>query len=97
MEGYALVFTARARIDLLALRRWLSQPGSGLPARLKIARISRALAELRFAPARWPEGRHGGARERVVDGYLIVYRVDDARERVRVLRIFAPYQDRNRL
>ena len=93
MEGYALLFTARARRDLLALRRWLSQPGSGLPARLKIARISRALAELQFSPGRWPEGRHG-ARERVVDGYLIAYRIDDARKQVRVLRIFGPYQDR---
>jgi hypothetical protein len=50
MEGYSIAFSARARTDLLALRRWRSRPGSGLKARLKIARISRALAELQFSP-----------------------------------------------
>lgn len=97
MEGYSIAFAARARIDLLALRRWLSQPGSGLRARLKIARISRALAELQFSPERWPASRHESARERVVEGYLIVYRVDDDRRQVRILRVFGPYQDREEL
>ena len=97
MPDYAVVFTARARIDLLALRRWLSQPGSGLKARLKIARISRALAELQFSPGRWPVSRHEGAKERVVDGYLIVYRIDGGRGQVRILRVFGPYQDRSDL
>jgi len=51
---YRVIFTARARADLLAARRWLSQPGSGLKARLRSARITRAIVELQLTPFRWP-------------------------------------------
>jgi len=48
MTDYSVTFTARARRDLNAIRKWLLQPGSGLKAQLRIVRISRALAELQF-------------------------------------------------
>ena len=95
MKGYDLVLSARSRSDLIAIRQWLSQPGSGLRARLRMARISRALAELRFDPARWPTGPHPEARQRVVEGHVIIYRLDEQARQVRIIRVFAPYQDRS--
>ena len=97
MGRYELLLTARARSDLLAAREWLSQPGSGLKARLRIARITRALVELQFTPHRWAAGEHEGTRQRHVEGYHIIYQADDAAAQVRVLRIFGPYQDRSSL
>ncbi|WP_295708346.1 type II toxin-antitoxin system RelE/ParE family toxin [uncultured Brevundimonas sp.] len=91
---YAVVFAAHGRADLLAVRRWLNQPGSGLRARLRLAKISRALTELRFAPHRWPIGDHPGVRERAVEGHRIFYRVDEVQRTVNVLRVFGPFQNR---
>jgi plasmid stabilization system protein ParE len=90
-----LALSARAEADLLDARRWLEQPGSGLKARLKMTRINRAILELRFAPDRWPAGQIEGVRERLVEGYVIAYQVDRSRRRVRVMRVFGPYQDRS--
>lgn len=97
MAEYAVFLMARAQADLLAVRRWLSQPGSGLKAQLKITRIVRALNELRFTPGRWPPGPVPDSRQRAIEGYTIVYRVDEALDRVRVVRIFGPRQDRSTL
>lgn len=95
MAEYAVLVMARAQADLIELRRWLSQPGSGLRAQLKITRISRALNELRFTPNRWPAGPAAGSRQRFVEGYALVYRIDDASMQVRVIRVFGPRQDRS--
>ncbi len=95
MTEYVLALSARAEADLLAARRWLEQPGSGLRARLRLARINRAIAELRFAPDRWPVGPIEGVKERLVEGYIIAYQVDRSRLRIRVMRVFGPYQDRS--
>jgi plasmid stabilization system protein ParE len=92
---WSVTFTARARSDLLAVRRWLNQPGSGLRARLRLARINRALVELRLAPRRWPVGDGAGVRERPVEGHRIFYRVDEAARVVTILRVFGPFQDRS--
>lgn len=91
-----VVFSARSRADLLAVRRWLLQPGSGLKASLKLARINRALVELQYAPLRWPEGETPGTRERPVEGHRILYRIDDSHT-LTVLRVFGPFQDRTDL
>jgi hypothetical protein len=91
---YRVIFTARARADLLAARRWLSQPGSGLKARLRSARITRAIVELQFTPFRWPEGQTSGVRERPVEGHRILYQVDDPAHTISLLRVFGPFQDR---
>lgn len=71
-EPYRVDLTDRARSDLLAARRWLTQPGSGLRAQLRLSRINRALIELAFAPLRWTIGPHKGVRKRLVDGYTFV-------------------------
>jgi len=62
---------------------------------LRLARINRALVELRLAPLRWPEGDSGGVRERPVEGHRIVYRIDEAARAVTILRVFGPFQDRS--
>ena len=97
MSELLLVISARARADLLATRRWLGQPGSGLKARLKMARINRAISELRLAPERWPFGPIDGVRERLIEGYVVLYRPDRSAGRVDVLRVFGPFQDRSDL
>ena len=95
MVQYSIVVSARARADLLAARRWLSQPGSGLKARLTMARINRAILELGFAPERWAIGDMGGVRERFVEGYAVHYRFDSSKGRIVVLRVFGRYQNRS--
>lgn len=95
MSGpYQVIFTARARVDLLAVRRWLYQPGSGLKARLRSARITRAIVELQFTPFRWPEGQTSGVRERPVESHRILYRIDDGDRTISIIRVFGPFQDR---
>lgn len=95
MTDYAVYFTARSRRDLNAIRRWLLQPGSGLRARLKMARISRAIAELQFRPDRWPQSSKPGLRQRVVEGHTIIYKMDEQALEVTVMRVFGPFQDRS--
>jgi len=96
MSGpYQVIFTARARVDLLAVRRWLYQPGSGLKARLRSARITRAIVELQFTPFRWPKGDVAGVRERPVEGHRILYRIDDGNRTISIIRVFGPFQDRS--
>ena len=96
MKGpYQVIFTARARVDLLAVRRWLHQPGSGLKARLRSARITRAIVELQFTPFRWPEHDVSGVRERPIEGHRILYRIDDGGRTISIIRVFGPFQDRS--
>lgn len=95
MTDYSVHFTARARRDLNAIRRWLLQPGSGLKAQLKIARISRALAELQFRPDRWPAHATPGMRQRLIEGHVVVYKIDADALTVTVMRVFGPFQDRS--
>lgn len=97
MTDYAVQFTARARRDLIAIRKWLGQPGSGLKAQLRIARISRALAELQFRPDRWPANAAPGMRQRLIEGHVVIYKIDTESLVVTVMRIFGPFQDRTGL
>jgi len=94
---WSVTFTARARSDLLAVRRWLHQPGSGLRARLRLAKINRALVELRLSPHRWPDGDVPTIRERPVEGHRIFYQLDETNRTVTILRVFGPFQDRSEL
>lgn len=97
MADYTIFLSARSRRDLNAIQRWLNQPGSGLKARLKVARITRALSELQFTPGRWPVGEHSGARQRPIEGHTVIYRIDERAKQVRTIRIFGPFQDRSTL
>ena len=94
-ERYELEFTDRARADLLQARRWLSQPGSGLRAQLRLARINRAIIELEFAPLRWALGRHPEVRVRLVEGHSVHYSVDLDKRTILVRRVFGPRQDQS--
>ncbi|MEC4595020.1 MULTISPECIES: type II toxin-antitoxin system RelE/ParE family toxin [Nitrospirillum] len=68
--------TYAANRDLAAARDWLQQPGAGVAAENRLIRISAAIKELKTAPCRWPVGDHAGIRERPVEGYLVMYRVE---------------------
>lgn len=93
-DRYRLEFTDRARADLIQARQWLTQPGSGLKAQLRLARINRAIIELEFAPLRWAHGRHPGIRVRPVEGYAVHYSLDAEQKVILVRRVFGPGQDR---
>jgi len=97
MPDYSVFFSARARRNLNAAQRFLTQPGSGLKARLKIIRIGRALTEHWFRLDRWPVGDHSGVRQRLVEGHVIVYRIDESAMHVRGIRVFGPFQGRSTL
>jgi plasmid stabilization system protein ParE len=87
-----------AMVDLAGIRRWLRQAGAGEVAKRRLHHIQRAIRELRAAPCRWPYSEHEGARERIVEGYKIVYRVDpdtgdnNTAGDVMVRRVFGPRQ-----
>jgi hypothetical protein len=78
---------------MLAMRRCLHQTGSGQKARLRSARIKRAIVEVRFTPFRWPEGMTAGVLERPVEGHRILYEVDDHARALAILRVVGPFQD----
>ncbi|TWB75266.1 ParE-like toxin of type II ParDE toxin-antitoxin system [Nitrospirillum amazonense] len=92
--------TYAANRDLAAARDWLQQPGAGVAAENQLIRISAAIKELKTAPCRWPVGDHAGIRERPVEGYLVMYRVEPDTDNnqtagnVWILRVFGPFQNR---
>lgn len=99
-----LIYAPRARNDLEAVTRWLTQSGSGARARRRLAAIWTAVERLRENPCRYPAGQHRGVRELPCDGgYRVLYRVhpdtgrDETAGDVRVLRVFGPGQSRERL
>ncbi len=96
-----LSYTYKALADLEAAEGWLTQPGSGPAAWAKLDAILSAIEGLRDHPCRWPLGRHSGVRERLcAGGWRAFYEVDpdtgrdDTAGDVRVLRVYAPGQDR---
>ncbi len=99
-----LVYAPRAREDFDAVRRWLTQPGSGPLARRTLAAIRASLRRLREQPCLWPVGDHPGVRELpCAGGYRVIYRVhpdtgrNETAGNIQVLRVFGPGQDRRTL
>ena len=99
-----LDYTDEAIDDLNAIRRWLTQPGAGTPARRRLAAIRAAIKGLPRHPCRYPVGQHPGVREQPCDGgYRAMYQIcpdtgrDDTAGDVLVLRVFGPGQSRLRL
>lgn len=99
-----LDYTDEAIEDLKAIRRWLTQPGSGPVARRRLTAIRTAINRLRDHPCRCAAGPHPGVRELPCDGgYRAIYEVhpdtgrDETSGNVLVLRVFGPGQSRNRL
>jgi plasmid stabilization system protein ParE len=98
------IYTPRAREDLIAVRGWLTQPGSGQAAHKRLFNIRAAIRGLQQDPCQFPAGEHPGAREPSCDGgYRALYRVipDTGRSEtsgnVLVLRVYGPGQDRRAL
>ena len=99
-----LSYTNRALADLDEARRWLTQPGSGMVARRKLAAIRADIRRLQQEPSRWPVGDTPGVRELpCAGGWRALYRVapdtgsDATAGDVRVLRVYGPGQERSRL
>jgi plasmid stabilization system protein ParE len=99
-----LSYTETARNDLDAVRRWLTQPGSGPAARRRLAAIRADIRRLKRHPCRHPVGHHLGVRELPCNGgYRALYRVspdtgrDETAGYILVLRLFGPGQSRDRL
>jgi plasmid stabilization system protein ParE len=97
-------YTDRALADLDAIRRWLTQPGSGPAARRKLTALWAAIERLHDRPCLYPVGQHPGVRELpCAGGYRALYEVypDTGRNAtagdVRVLRVFGPGQSRDQL
>ena len=91
---YRLDVSDAARADLAAARQWLLQPGSGRRAHSRYQAILAAIQDLKTSPGRWPLGGFPDVRERPVADHRIFYRLDGEGRRVRIMRIFSPYQDR---
>lgn len=95
-----IAYSVAAISDIANMRRWLHQPGAGKVAKERAQNIAAAIRELRNEPVMWPRGETSGTRERVVEGYTVIYRVDpDTNDRrtagnVYILRVFGPGQDR---
>lgn len=97
-----LIYAPRARDDLDAVRRWLTQSGSGPIARRKLAAIRTEIRRLLQTPCLWPVGQHPGVRELPsAGGYRTLYEVvpdtgdNDSAGEVRVLRVYGPGQNRS--
>jgi plasmid stabilization system protein ParE len=96
-----LDYTDDAIEDLTAARHWLTQPGSGPPARRTLAAIRADIRRLRQHPCQWPVGEHPDVRELpCAGGYRVLYEVSPDTGRsatagdVLVLRVYGPGQDR---
>jgi plasmid stabilization system protein ParE len=99
-----LSFTRRARTDIEAIQRWLTQPSAGWTAGRRLIAIRVAINRLREHRCLHPLGQHRGVRELPCGGgYRALYRVspdtgrDETAGDVRVLRVFGPGQSRDRL
>lgn len=94
---YTVRLSRRARADLVSIRGWLTQPGSGSRGRLRYAAIVDAIKQLSSAPHQWGLGKHPRTRERPVERHRIIYETNESSRCVDILRIFGPFQDRSRL
>jgi plasmid stabilization system protein ParE len=94
---YKVRLSRGARVDLVSIRSWLTQPGSGSRGRQRYAAIIDAIKQLSSAPHQWGLGKHPHTRERPVERHRIIYETSEAGRCVDILRIFGPFQDRSRL
>jgi plasmid stabilization system protein ParE len=99
-----LEYTDDAIEDLKAIRRWLTQPGSGPAARRRLTAVRTAINRLRQHPCLYAVGDHPGVRELPCEGgYRAFYEVhpdtgrNDTAGDVLVLWVFGPGQSRERL
>jgi plasmid stabilization system protein ParE len=98
---WRLSLARQALADIDRHRAWLTQEGAGTRALHALNAIVTAINDLPNAPLRWPASPdQPGYRNRIVDGYVIIYRVEPPAAdettsgSIQVLRVFAPGQDR---
>jgi len=96
-----LGYADTALTDLAAIRRWLTQAGSGPAARRRLEAIRTDINQLREHPCLYPIAQHLGVRELPCDGgYRALYEVEPdtgisaTAGNVVILRIYGPGQDR---
>ena len=95
---YRVEPTRQALRDLAQVRRWLLQAGAGAVAREKLRQIQASIGELSLSPLRWPVGAHPDVRELPVEGYSVLYKVEELKPgagTVLILRVFGTYQSRD--
>jgi plasmid stabilization system protein ParE len=68
--------TSEATDDLIVIRRWQLQPGSGRAAKRRVQAILRTIEGLRRHPCLYVPGGQPGTREVSSEGHRIVYVVD---------------------
>jgi plasmid stabilization system protein ParE len=99
----ALTYAPRALRDLENIRLWFHQPGAGARAHRRFGNIRAAVDGLTEFPCLHPMSDHLRRREMSCEGHRVIYRVDpDTNDNgtagdVRVLRVFAPGQARDRV
>jgi plasmid stabilization system protein ParE len=88
----------QATRDLVRVRAWYTQPGSGERARNRLRAIAAAIRELANDPLMWPVGQKPGERWRIVERHTIVYEIEhnpsdpENPGDIVVLHIFGPGQ-----
>ena len=90
-----LRFSARARVQLVAIQEYIAGQNPGAAARVG-DRIREATEVLRFFPHAGRTGRSAGTREWVVRGlpYIVVYEANIDRDEIMVLSVFHGAQKR---
>ncbi|WP_445489190.1 type II toxin-antitoxin system RelE/ParE family toxin [Rhodopseudomonas sp. RCAM05734] len=92
-----LVFDERAAADLDSIFVWLAQD-SRITAELVMDRLFSSAEMLTVFPSMGHPGRFPGTREWVVPRlpYVLVYEIDQKRDRIVIAAIFHTAQDRDR-
>jgi len=71
------------------------QPGSGRRSYERYRNILKAIRDLKTSPHGWPTGPLCSHRERPVEGHRIFYRTLESEQRIKIFRVFGPYQNRS--
>lgn len=100
-----LAFAREAIADIGRAVLWLSQPGAGRNAAVRLDALLSAMHEIAREPYRWPPhaGLPGMRRRSVRGGYTILYRVQESEsgrdelgedDEVEIVRVLGPAQQR---
>ena len=94
-----LRYSKGAADDLVAIRLWFRQPGSGATARRRLQAIVVAVDDLRRTPCQFRRGLIVGTRRMTVERHVVIYEVipdtgdDRTAGSVLVIGIYGPGRD----